>query len=153
MLYYAGMNEPILSEAVWPRRSYPLAADLKLNAWAFVALATAVISRSLLHRHPGWDDTWRAGVALFPLLPSLLYARRLAGWMRGMDELQRRIQAGACLFAVTGTLFVATGLSLLGSAGVLEGTRLNRGLGWEGTFAVLVGIFILGNILSNRRYR
>jgi hypothetical protein len=153
MLYSAGMSEPILSEAVWPRRSYPLAADLKLNAWAFVAVATAVISRSLLHHHPGWDDAGRAGVALLPLLPSLLYARRLAGWMRGMDELQRRIQAGAGLFAVTGTLFVATGLSLLGSAGVLEGTRFDRGLGWEGTFAVLAGHFILGNVLANRRYR
>jgi len=31
--------------------------------------------------------------------------------------------------------------------------RLQNGLGWEGTFASVVLLYILGNVICNRRYR
>ena len=126
---------------------------MKLNAWAIVAVVMALCSRIALHRDVEWGVPLRAVVSLSPLLPSLLYVGSIARWMRGMDELQRRIQLEACLFATTGTIFVATAFNLLGMAGVLQATRIQNGLGWEGMFATVIGLFVLGNFIVNRRYR
>jgi len=95
----------------------------------------------------------RSIIALTPLVPSLLYVQSIARWISGMDELQRRIQLEACLFATTATVFVVTALSLLHGTGVLQSVRLQNGLGWEGTFAAIIGFYVLGNMLVNRRYR
>ncbi len=147
------MNKPIFPESVQIGRHYSFSADVKLNAWALVAVAVAVLARILLVRGIEWSSPLRAIVALSPLLPSLLYVRSIARWIRGMDELQRRIQLESCLFATTGTIFVATAVNLLGTAGVLRGTRVENGLGWEGMFALVIAFFVLGTAIINRRYR
>jgi hypothetical protein len=126
---------------------------MKLNAWALVAAVVAFVARALLQHHRDWDAPLQAVVALAPILPSLLYLRSIARWIGGMDELQRRIQVEACLFATTVTVFVRTSLDLLEGVGVLQSTRLRHGLGWEGTFAVIIVFYILGNMIFNRRYR
>src|SRR5271165_6337412 len=113
------MNQPIFPESVRPGKHYSFYADLKLNAWAFVAVAVAFVARPLLHQHPDWALLLRSAVALTPLLPSLLYVRSIARWIGRMDELQRRIQLEACLFATTATVFIVTALSLLEGGGVL----------------------------------
>jgi hypothetical protein len=147
------MNNPFFPEAVRPGRHYSFRADLKLNAWAFVAVMVTWVARWFLQHHHDWSAWVQSVIALAPLLPSLFYVQSIARWMRGMDELQRRIQLEACLFATTGTVFLATGLSLLEGAGVLQSLRLRHGLGWEGTFAAILGFYILGNLILNRRYR
>jgi hypothetical protein len=147
------MTSLTLPESVQPGKHYSFKADLKLNIWAFVALMVAFTARWILQRHHDWGAPLVSLVALSPLLPSLLYVRTIARWIDGMDELQRRLQMEACLFATTGTVFVATGLSLLGGLGVLSTVRLQHGLGWEGTFALIVLLYILGNVIFNRRYR
>ena len=126
---------------------------MKLNAWALVAVVMALLSRIALHRDVEWSVSLRAVVSLSPLLPSLLYVRSIAGWIRGMDELQRRIQLEACLFATTGTIFVVTAINLLDMAGVLQATRIQNGLGWEGMFATVIAFAVLGNLIINYRYR
>ena len=151
MLYTTGMNT-ILPDAVRPGPHYSFRADLKLNFWAFMAVVTAFATRYLLGRYLSWSLFLRAVIALSPLLPSLLYVRSIALWIGGMDELQRRIQLEACLFATTGTIFAATGISLLGGFGLLP-TALQHGLGWEGTFAAIVLLYVLANIMVSRRYR
>jgi hypothetical protein len=153
MLYSPLMNNLILPEAVQPGRHYSFRADLKLNAWAFVAILVAAMARWVLRHYPGWDDLLRSAIALSPLLPSLLYVQSIRRWIGGMDELQQRIQLNACLFATTGAVFVATALSLLGGVGLLQSSRLQHGLGWEGTFAVIIAFYILANFIVNRRYR
>jgi hypothetical protein len=153
MLYIVGMDKLILPEAVRPGRHYSFRADMRLNAWAFVALLVAFATRWLLQNHHDWGAGLRSILALSPLVPSALYVRSIVRWIGGMDELQRRIQLEASLFATTGTVFLATALSLLGSGGVLASTRLQHGLGWEGTFAAIVVFYIMGSALFNRRYR
>ena len=153
MLYIGGMNKPMFPEAVQPGPHYSFRADMRLNSWALVALLVAFVSRSLLKHHNDWNTAVQSVVALSPLLPSLLYVRSIARWIGGMDELQRRIQLEACLFATTGTVFVTTALSLLESYGVLASNRLRHGLGWEGTFATIIVLYILGTAIFNRRYR
>jgi hypothetical protein len=146
-------SKPIFPESVRIGSNYSFRADMKLNAWAFVAVVMAFGARIALHRHVEWGVPLRAVVSLFPLLASLLYVRSIAGWIRGMDELQRRIQLEACLFATTGTIFVATAFNLLAMAGVLQASRIQNGLGWEGMFATVIACFVLGNLIINRRYR
>jgi hypothetical protein len=124
-------------------------ADLKLNAWAFVAVLASFCAHWMLSRYTDWGPVLRSVVALAPLAPSFLYARSIARWIGGMDELQRRIQLEASLFATTGTIFVITAMNLLEASGVLQ----SHGLGWEGVFAAILLLYILGNIISNRRYQ
>ena len=153
ILYSDGMNVPIFPEAVRPGKHYSFRADMKLNAWALVAVAMAGAARWLLHHHRDWGVLFQAVVAVTPLVPSLLYVQNIARWIAGMDELQRRIQLEACLFATTGTVFVATALSLLDGAGVTQTIILPQGLGWAGTFAAILLFYILGSMIFNRRYR
>lgn len=153
MLYIADMSKMIFPEAVQVGSRYSFQQDIKLNAWAFVALLMALVARWWLRSHGDWAAPLRAMIALSPLVPSLLWVRSLALWIGRMDELQRRIQLEACLFATTGTVFLVTALSLLEGHGMLAATRLQHGLGWEGTFAAIVAWYILGNVLTNRRYR
>lgn len=152
ILYTERMSKLILPEAVRPGRHYSFRADMRLNAWALIALLVVLVTRWLLQHHPDWGAPLRTVVALSPLLPSLLYVRSIARWIGGMDELQRRIQLEASLFATTGTVFLATAMSLLGGYGLLSSTRLQHGLGWEGTFAAIVLLYIVGNAIFNRRY-
>lgn len=147
------MSKTIFPEAVRPGRNYSFRSDLKLNAWAFVAVAVAAVGRWLLQHHHEWGRVLQAAVALAPLLPSLLYVQSIARWIGGMDELQRRIQLEACLFATTGTVFIATALSLLEGASVVLSARLQHGLGWEGTFGVLLLLYVVANVIINHRYR
>ena len=154
MLYIARMTvRPILPESVRPGKHYSLQADMKLNAWALVAVLVSILARSLLQHHPEWGAPLQSVVALTPLLPSLLYLRSIARWIGGMDELQRRIQLEACLFATTAMVFTTTALDLLEGVGILQSIRLRHGLGVEGTFAAIIIFYILGNIIFNRRYR
>jgi hypothetical protein len=152
MLYSDPVNSTF-PEAVRPGRQYSFRADLKLNAWAFVAAAVAFAARWWLKNDPPGPVLWQSIIALSPLLPSLLYARSIARWIGGMDELQRRIQLEACLIATTGAVFIGTALSLLGGVGLLRAARLEHGLGWEGTFAAIVFLYIVANAIVNRRYR
>ena len=145
-------NKSILPESVQPGKHYSFRADLKLNAWAFVAVALAIASRIILRHHVDWPLLLRASIALSPLLPSLLYVRSLAHWVRRMDELQRRIQLEACLFATVGTIFLTTAYNLLIAQGIYI-PRLPHGLDWEDTFASVILFYILGNVIFNRRYK
>jgi len=145
------MNKTTL-ESVQPGRNYSFRADMKLNAWAFVAVGFAFASRIVIRTHPECDLWLRAAIAVLPLLPSLLYVRSIARWIRGMDELQQRIQLGACLFATTGTIFIVLAYNLLVAQGIYL-ARLPHGLDWEDTFASVILLYIFGNFIINRRYR
>ena len=89
---------------------YSLKKDIRLNAWLAGAVATYTIVQLLAKWHPGWSAAIRAAIALAPLVPGLLYIRSWMRFISGLDELQRRIQLEAWLFAVTGTLL--TGIAI-----------------------------------------
>jgi hypothetical protein len=143
------MNGNLLPEAVL----IPVTDALRLNAWAGIAVLVSFLSRWWLSQHLDAGGALRTLVALAALVPSLLWARSIAGWMRQLDELQRRIQYEAWFFALIGTVFVQTGLSLLKSADAIPLGRLSQGLGWEGAFALMFALYCAGSLLSNRRYQ
>ena len=88
------MDNPNLLESVLHPCSdhYSLKKDLRLNAWLVVAAAVYVAMLELLKRHPEWSPLTRGLLALAPMIPGMLYVRTCLRFIRGMDELQRRIQ-------------------------------------------------------------
>jgi len=86
------------------------------------------------------------------MLPGLLYVRACLGFVRGMDELQRRIQLEAWLFAFLGALVISAGLNTLNANGVALG-GLSHGLDLGQTVLVTFVLWWVGLGLANRCYK
>jgi hypothetical protein len=153
MLYIARMTKISLPEALSLGKGYSFKTDMKVNAWVFVAMLLALMAPWMLQHHPAWSLPLRSAVALSPLFPCVFYVRSIWRWNHSLDELQRRIQVEAGLFATTGAIFFSTGISLLGDIGVLQSTSLVHGLGFLRTFAVILFLYVLGATVLSRRYR
>ena len=154
MLYSLPMDKkPNTIESIQPLSGqFSTKVDIRLNAWCYVAFAVWVVGFSLRQHHPEWSPAWRATAELAPLAPGLLYVRSCVRFLRGMDELQRRVQLSALLFAAMGTVLVGTVLTALGRNQILVGP-LGHGLGVGGGFICLFVLWIAGSALANRRYR
>ena len=94
----------------------------------------------------------RAAIALAPLVPGLLYVRSWMRFIGGLDELQRRIQLEAWLFAVTGTVLIGIAISTLNTSGIQLG-GLEHGLGMGGAFIVAFALWLVGSAIANCRYK
>ena len=86
------------------------------------------------------------------LLPALLYVRSWMRFVRGLDELQRRIQMEAFLFAALGTVVVGVIVNALNSNGVTV-VLLDRGLDLGGVFFSMFTLWLVGTGLANARYK
>jgi hypothetical protein len=131
---------------------YSARKDIRLNAWLAVAVAVYVIGQLLDKWHPGWSVAIRAALALAPFAPGLLYVRSWMRFISGLDELQRRIQLEAWLFAVMGTMLAGIAINTLGESGIhLGGLEHGMGMGW----AFIVGFvpWLVGSALANCRYK
>jgi hypothetical protein len=147
------MNKPNLLESVTPLSGgYSFKKDLRLNAWLFVATAVYLASLLLVKQHPEWSPLTRALLTLTPMIPGWLYVRTWLRFIRGMDELQRRIQLEAWLFASLGALFVGTAINTLNANGVALG-ELRHGLSLWGTFLLTFVLFLVGTAIANCRYK
>ncbi len=147
------MDKPNTIESVQPLSGhYSLKKDLRLNAWFMVAAATCLVFDLLIKRHPEWSPLRRALLTLTPLIPGMLYVRDCLHFIRGMDELQRRIQMEAWLFAAMGTLILGTIVNTLNANGVPLG-RLDHGFSLVGTFALTFVLWLVGTAIANGRYK
>jgi hypothetical protein len=153
MLYTARMNtKPNIPEEIAPGKDYSFWTDMKVNGWCWVATVTAFVNEVFfLPHHKDWPVVIRAVIALVPLVASLLWMWSVAGWIRGMDELHRRITLASCLFATIATLFVVTALHLLVVAGVFSG-KFQATAGFVIIWLV-VCFYILGHSIFNRHYK
>jgi hypothetical protein len=100
---------------------------------------------------------WRTLIALAPFLVVLLWMRNLAQWIRGMDELHRRITLAAVLFSVSATFFFVLLWHRLEVAGFFEAICPGR-KGWDictlsHVFLLMTLFYIFGHNLFNRRYK
>ncbi|HKW30444.1 MAG TPA: hypothetical protein VJT54_13990 [Verrucomicrobiae bacterium] len=145
-------NEPNLPEELAPGKYYSFRAEMKVNGWCWVAVLTSFAGECwLLPHHKDWPVMLRTIVALVPLVASLLWVRSVVEWIRGMDELHRRITLAACLFATIATLFVVAALHLLVVAGVFS-AKFQATAGFVVIWLV-VCFYILGQAIFNRRYK
>ena len=153
ILYSAGMNsKPFLPEEVEPGSGhYSLQTDIRVNGWAWAAVLTSFVGEViLLPHHTDWPSAARALVALIPLLAGLLWVRSVTRWLRGMDELHRRITTAAAVFASVTTLFVVAASRQLVVAGVLP--VHSQGFAGFVIIWLVVCFYLLGRKLFNRRY-
>jgi hypothetical protein len=148
-------NTPEELDLMFGRKDYSFQTDLKVNAWGYLSMALSFAGDVLLPRHQDWHIAVRAIIALSPIVPALLWGRVFARWIRGMDELHRRITVEVCLFATTATLFLFAALRPLVKAGIfqpLEKTGLDLHT-WWGTSWLLVCFYILGSRILHRRFK
>jgi hypothetical protein len=146
------MNSPNLIESVTPCSGrYSFRQDLRLNAWFLVATVVYLLGRYALRENPAWSPWTRSLVGLTPLLPGLLYLRTWVRFVRGLDELQRRMQVEAHIFAAWGTLVAGMVVTMLNQEGAV--TLLPRGLGFGGVVVVFFPLWLVGTALANHRYR
>ncbi|MBI3885290.1 MAG: hypothetical protein HY302_06120 [Opitutae bacterium] len=147
------MENPNRMETVEPHSGqYSLKTDLVLNLWLGVATATYLAEFFLLRRHPDWPPLARGLLALAPFLPGLLYVRSCWRFIRGLDELQQRLQLEAVLVAALGTVLTGLAVNTLAAHGVpLPG--LAGGLGMVATASVMFFFWLLGGAVANRRYQ
>ena len=147
------MDKPNTFESIQPLSGqYSWKKDFRLNAWLLVATVHYLIILVLIRQHPGWGALPRGLLTLTPLLPGLLYLRDCLRFIRGMDELQRRIQMGAWLVAALGSLIIVTAVNTLGANGVPLG-GLAHGLSLWGTFMPTFALWLVGTAIANCRYK
>ena len=125
---------------------------MKLNAWFLVAAVTWALGHYLLRHHPELSVSWKVIVTFVPLIPGLLYIRSCMCFIRGLDELQRRIQLEVLLFAAMGTVVIGACISSLSEMGIHMGKEpLSMNIG--GAFVSMMVLWVVGSVITNRRYR
>jgi hypothetical protein len=104
--------------------------DTKVNYWFFIAVAVGMANAILFHPiGPPLDGVlredfliWPAGIRLIiesvPLLAGLLWPRSWTRFIRGMDELHRRITIQAWLIAALATIGFISIWPMLDAAGI-----------------------------------
>lgn len=106
-------------------------------------IGVLVVALTLLKAYP--DAWWRYAVALAPMVPCAGIVRAVMRYLRGADELQRRIELEALAFAF------AAGSLLTFSYGFLQIVGLPD-VSWMAVWPVLAGCWIVGKWLAHRRY-
>jgi len=136
--------------------------DWKVNGWLFAATIISAASDIMFpHLVSQWPVALRALVALTPFLAVLLWARSLARWIHGMDELRRRITLAAVLFATSAAFFFVTAWHRLDKAGVFQAVfpaSKHPDASWDivtvgHIFLLMTFFYFLGYRTFNRRYQ
>jgi hypothetical protein len=115
----------------------------ELTAALLAYAVVLVVALLLLRGEP--DAWWRYPVALAPVVPCLGVVRAALRFLRGSDELVRRIQLEALAFAF------AAGSLLTFSYGFLQLVGLPEA-SWLMVWPVYAGCWLVGSLLASRRY-
>ncbi len=124
----------------------------ELNAWLAVSTAVYLVTLFLVRHNPDWSPGWKITLALTPILPGLLYLRNGLQLLRGLDELQRRIQLEAWLFAALGTVIVSTIITVCNAHGFAV-RWATHGLEVGGTYLTMFILWCVGVTIANCRYK
>ncbi|MGH7951469.1 MAG: hypothetical protein ACREFE_06075 [Limisphaerales bacterium] len=98
-------NNP--DELILIDRQFSLRTAWKVCRWLFVSVVVSVLCDWIFPKEVRqWPFVSRMAVILMEFVPLLLWISDAAKWIRGMDELQRRITVASLFFAVSATLFL-----------------------------------------------
>lgn len=155
-LYTRGMSNTNLNERdeKQPDRTAVKRAlrSFELNAWLALTTATYLVTLFVARKNPDWSMGWKISLALAPILPGLLYLRNGLQLLRGLDELQRRIQLEGWLFAALGAVVISTVINVCNAHG-LGWSLLPHGLEVGGIYLTMFILWCVGVTLANLRYR
>lgn len=98
---------------------------------------------ALLNTFP--DAPWRYPVALVPMIPLGYLVWAVVRYLRGIDELQRRIQLEGLGFAFAAGSVLTFGYGFLQLVGLPQ-------MSWFFVWPVYAAMWILGGWLAQRRY-
>ena len=159
-------NKPNIPDEIglWTGKPYSWQDSVKAGAgWMMLVYLTDVPGAYLIAHHKEWPMVLRIGITLIPIAAALLYVRGVVHWIRGMDELHRKITLTSFGFATVSYLFLAAAWSqLVERAGIFEDvfhlTRLQtleRMPFSNCTFIIALTwvLFCLGFTIFNRRYK
>jgi hypothetical protein len=165
-------NKPNIPQEVMPGKNYSFLVEMNINGWIFASWLANFVGDLWLYNHQECPFLFRVIIALVPLSMCLLWMRNVTRWIRGMDELHRRITLEACLFATTWTLFVIAAWQRFKHAGILEAIfrssnsfPAHLALGFEAGplteyhflyfFAIMLlfSFYSLGHFIFIRRYK
>lgn len=155
-------DKPNTPEEIGLGKQYSWRASLEAGVgWMMLAFLSDLPGIYLIEHHKDWPLALRTAIALFPLIATLLYVRSTARWIRGMDELHRRLVLEAYLFATVAYLVLTAAWFLLNHAGVWNALAQTTGLHLERmpfgsctTIICLTYVFFgVGYSILNRRYQ
>lgn len=163
MLYTGSMSDKpnIPGEIFLDEAEYSWRADWTVNGWLFVATIISgladIMSPQIVRQ---WPLAARVAIPMAEFIAILLWARGLSRWIRGMDELHRRITTSAVVFALSATFFVLMLWHRLDSAGLFNAVfgRPRGGGSWDictvgHGFLLLTLFYFVGHRIFNRGYR
>lgn len=163
MLYTVFMNNKpnVPGEIFLGESEYSWRADWTVNGWLFVATVISALADVMFpHAVSRWPLAVRVGISVTEFVAIALWADGLSRWIRGMDELHRRITISAVLLAVSATFFVLMLWHRLDSAGLFNALfGPPRGGGsWDictvgHGFLLLTLFYFVGHRIFNRRYQ
>ena len=125
---------------------------VKSLVWLAATCALYMVMFWLVKRNPEWSPGWRVLATLTPLLPGVFYLLSLLRSFRAMDELERRIQLEAWVFALAGTVVVNAVLNVLNANG-MGPAAYPHGLQIGGVYMTMYLFWSLGFAISRLRYR
>ena len=142
-------------------REYSWRADWKVNGWLFVAtLISAFADIIFPHIVKQWPLGWRTGIVVAEFFAIALWAQSLVRWIRGMDEMHRRITVSAVLFSISATFFTLMLWHRLDKAGFFNAflPESKTGVGWDictvgHGFLLLTLFYFFSFSRFNRRYK
>src|SRR5262245_19801446 len=88
--------------------------------WMYLVFATDAPGQWLIRHHPEMSVFLRAPIAALPIVATAFYAATILRWIRGMDDLHRRLTIESFLAATIGYLLLGAGVTALDVAGVWE---------------------------------
>ncbi len=127
-------------------------ADRRNSTWAIVAAASWVLTyfgARVTLKTTTLKTGFRVAVVLFPIVPFIAMLWLLIRGIRGMDELERRIQLEALAVAFPLTFLMVMTLGLLELAVKLKPEDWSYRHVWPFMFV----FYLFGLILAKRRYQ
>jgi hypothetical protein len=155
-------NSPNIPDEIFlGQKKYSWRADWQVNGWLFVATLISSFGDIIFHHAVWqWPLAGRVALELAQFLALALWARNLTRWIRGMDELHRRIVTSTVFFAVSVTFFVLLLWHRLDTVGFFNAIfgQPKGGGSWDictvgHGFLVLTFFYFTGFAIFNRRYK
>jgi hypothetical protein len=143
-------------------REYSWRSDCSVNGWLAVAALISgccdIIFRSAF---TAWPLAWKVAIVMTQFVALALWVRSLKQWIRGMDEMHRKITVSAVLFAVSATFGTVLLWQRLEAAGLINALRpahlLKNSIPDITTvahsFLLMTFFYVAGHVLFSRRYR
>ncbi len=103
-----------------------------------------VVSLVFLRENP--DSPWRIPVTVAPVIPIVFAMQAVIRAVRRMDELRRHIHLEAVIIAYLATLILCFSYGFLENVGFPSFNTM-----WVGV--VMIGLWSIGQLLANRKYR